>query len=489
MSAQPAVASTNDHGIDDLATLLDRQRAAFTARGEPSGFRERRDALRRFEDALVARRTDIAAAISADFGGRAPQESMLELFVVLDDLRHARGRLKRWMRPRRVSANWQFLPSRARLMPQPLGVVGVIGAFNYPVMTALSPAVGALAAGNHVMIKPSERTPKTSALIAEIVAGVFAPEEVGVVVGDDAVAEQFSKLPFDHLVFTGSTRVGKLIMRDAAEHLVPVTLELGGKSPAIVGPGYDLKHAAETIVQTKLLNAGQTCVTGDYALVADGDRDAFLEHARAAIRRFYPSLVDNPDYGRVLMARDWERLDAWVREAGDGGATVEQFNPAREDCNSGNGVFPPTLVSGAPDDIRLSREEIFGPVLPVATYRTLDDAIAQVNRGERPLALYFFSRRRAHVDRVLRRTIAGGVSINGCGYHAIQHNLPFGGVGASGIGAYHGRSGFERFSHMKPVLFQSRLTKAGALLQPPFGAMAAWVLGFMLHNRPRRERF
>ena len=262
---------------------------------------------------------------------------MLELFVVLDDLRHARGRLKRWMRPRRVSANWQFLPSRARLMPQPLGVVGVIGAFNYPVMTALSPAVGALAAGNHVMIKPSERTPKTSALIAEIVAGVFAPEEVGVVVGDDAVAEQFSKLPFDHLVFTGSTRVGKLIMRDAAEHLVPVTLELGGKSPAIVGPGYDLRHAAETIVQTKLLNAGQTCVTGDYALVAEGDRDAFLEHARAAIRRFYPSLVDNPDYGRVLMARDWERLDAWVREAGDGGATVSRPRdacPRRHDAHA-----------------------------------------------------------------------------------------------------------------------------------------------------------
>lgn len=487
MSVDAVAAPMSEPETDDLEGLLNQQREAFARRGEASGRAERLQLLEQLEAALMARRLDLADAMSADFGGRARQESLLELFVVIDDLRHARKHLKRWMRTRRVAANWQFLPSRARLMPQPLGVVGVIGAYNYPVMTTLSPVVGALAAGNHVMMKPSSLTPRTSELMREIVAGLFPIEEVAVVTGGSDTAKRFSKLAFDHLVFTGSTRVGKLVMRDAAEHLVPVTLELGGKSPAIVGEGYDLKHAAETIVQTKMLNAGQTCVTGDYALVPEQDVGVFLGHVREAIQRFYPSLVDNPDYGRVLMADDWRRLDEWVREAADNGAQVESFNPADEDCNADNGVFPPTVVSDCPSTLKLCREEIFGPILPVLGYRSLDDAIAQVNRGARPLALYFFSKRRRDVDRVLRRTISGGVSINGCGYHAIQHNLPFGGVGDSGIGAYHGQAGFERFSHLKPVLYMSRLTKAGALLQPPFGAMASWVLGFMLHNRPRRE--
>lgn len=472
---------------DALATLLARQRAAFSARGEASTLDERKRHLQALLDALMQRRIELADAMRDDFGGRAPQESLLELFVVIDDLRHALSQLKRWMRTRRVAANWQFRPSRARLMPQPLGVVGVIGAYNYPVMTTLSPAVGALAAGNQVMMKPSSLTPRTSELMRQIVGSLFDESHVAVITGDSSVAKRFSKLAFDHLVFTGSTRVGKLVMRDAAENLVPVTLELGGKCPAIVGDDFDIRSAAETIVQSKLMNAGQTCVASDYALVPETRVAEFLEHARAAIRRYYPSLIANPDYGRVLMRSDWERLDGWLAEARERGAVVETFNPANESCGADNRVFPPTLVSACPRDTQLGSEEIFGPVLPVVGYRTLDDAIAQVNGGERPLALYYFGHRSADVDRVLRRTISGGVSVNGCGYHAIQHNLPFGGVGASGIGAYHGQGGFERFSHIKPVLYMSPLTKAGVLLRPPFGALAAWVLGFMLHNRPRRE--
>ncbi|MDP9143047.1 MAG: coniferyl aldehyde dehydrogenase [Pseudomonadota bacterium] len=481
------VAAFPDAVNDALPALLASQRAAFAARGEPSPLSARKADLKALLDVLMQRRLELAEAMQLDFGGRAPQESLLELFVVIDDLRHALAHLKGWIRTRRVAANWQFRPSRARLMPQPLGVIGVIGAYNYPVMTTLSPVVGALAAGNHVMMKPSSLTPRTSELMREIVSGIFRENHVAVVTGNSSIAKRFSKLAFDHLVFTGSTRVGKLVMRDASENLVPVTLELGGKSPAIVGDDFDMKSAAETIVQSKLMNAGQTCVASDYALVPEARVSEFLEHAGAAIRRYYPSLVSNPDYGRVLMRSDWERLDSWVSEAREKGALVETFNPANEHCDADNRVFPPTLVSGCPLETKLGTEEIFGPVLPVISYRTLDDAIAQVNAGDRPLALYYFGHRSVDVDKVLRRTICGGVSINGCGYHAIQHHLPFGGVGASGIGAYHGQGGFERFSHIKPVLYMSPLTKAGVLLRPPFGGLAAWVLGFMLHNRPRKE--
>lgn len=470
-----------------LSELLARQRAAFAARREPSDARERLANLAALEKALMDRRMDLADALSEDFGGRARQESLLELFVTIDDIRHARARLKGWMKTRRVWANWQFLPSRARLMPQPLGVVGVIGAYNYPVMTALSPAVGAMAAGNHVIIKPSSLTPKTSALLKNMVDELYAESHIAVLGGDTEVAKALSRLPLDHLVFTGSTGVGKLVMRAASENLVPVTLELGGKCPAIVGEDFDMQAAAETIVQTKFINAGQTCVTNDYALVPEARAAEFTAHARAAVLRYYPKLVDNKDYGRVLMPRDWERLDQWVREAREGGAKVESINPAGERCEAANRVYPPTLVTSVPAGSKLATEEVFGPVLPIMTYRTLDEAIAKVNEGERPLGLYVFSHRSEVVEKVLRRTISGGVSVNGAGYHAIQHNLPFGGVGASGIGAYRGKAGFERFSHIKPVLYMSAMTKASVFLRPPFGAVAAWVLGFMLHNRPRKE--
>jgi len=472
---------------EPLSRLFDRQRLAFRQREAAMPVAEREHAIQSLLDCVLDNRAELARAMREDFGGRAVEESLLELFVVIDDLRHARRHLKRWARPRRVATNWQFRPSRSELRPQPLGVVGVIGAYNYPVMTTLSPVVNALAAGNHVMMKPSELTPRTTALMRKLIGGLFDESVVAVIDGDVAVARAFSALPFDHLVFTGSTRVGRMVMQAAAANLVPVTLELGGKSPVIVGEDFDLQTAAETVVQSKLLNAGQTCVAGDYVLVPERHRDAFLAHARDAIRASYPTLVDNKDYGRLLSGNDWTRLDEWTREAESQGASVEAINPAGEVCSAENKVFPPTLVWDCPRGAKLSEEEVFGPVLPVVTYRDIDDAIAHVNAGERPLALYVLSGNKSLVRRVLERTISGGVSVNGCGYHAIQHNLPFGGVGSSGIGCYRGQAGFDRLSHLKPVLYMSPLTKASAYLRPPYGKVAAWILGFMLRNRIHRE--
>lgn len=473
--------------VSDLQALLTRQRNAFELCDGVVPVAERKQTLSRLLDCIVEHRLALAHAMRDDFGGRAVEESLLELFVVIDDLRHAKRNVARWAKRRRVGANWQFRPSRAELRPQPLGVVGVIGAYNYPVMTTLSPVVNALAAGNHVMMKPSDMTPKTTALLGKLIGGLFDDSQVAVVDGGVDVSRAFSTLPFDHLVFTGSTRVGREVMKAAADKLVPVTLELGGKSPVLIGEDFDIEEAARHVVQSKLLNAGQTCIAGDYALVPAKARDAFVAHAIDAIRTSYASLVDNTDYGRLLSPSDWTRLQDWTEEARSNGASVEMINPADEVCTADNRVFPPTVVWDCPADTKLRNEEVFGPVLPVLTYETLDDAIGQINAGPRPLALYVFSKRSSVVDAVLSRTIAGGVSVNGCGYHAIQHKLPFGGVGSSGIGCYRGQAGFDRLSHLKPVLHMSALTKAGALLRPPYGKVAAWVLGFMLHNRPRRE--
>lgn len=486
MSASAAtVESMNAPG--QVEALLQAQRAAFQRGNGKVSLESRLQRLNTLEQVLLDNRIALADAISADFGGRARQETMLELFVVLDDIRHARRNLKAWMKPRRTSANWQFLPSKARLLPQPLGVIGIIGAYNYPVMTALSPAVSAIAAGNHVVIKPAGMTPTTCETLAEVLNPHFDADEFVVLSGDKDVAKAMTALPWDHLVFTGSTRVGKLVMRSASEHLVPVTLELGGKCPVIIGDDYDIQKAAASTVQTKFLNAGQTCVTCDYALVPEERLDEFLGHAEAAIRRYYPSLVSNPDYTRVAASEDWQRLQQWVEEARSLGANVLTVNPQDEPCSADNRVFAPTLISHCPPEAQVVREEIFGPVFPVLTYRTLDEAIDHVNLGERPLASYYFGHRRKDQDRVLTETISGGVTINGCANHAIQHNLPFGGVGASGIGHYHGQGGFDRFSHIKPVLHLSPLAKAIAWLRPPYGNVAAWILGFMLHNRVRKE--
>ena len=462
----------------ELASMLAAQRTAFAH--QPSDAPRRILALRALLKAVRARREEFVQAISQDFGGRARQETLLlEVFPVVDAIQHAIRHLPRWMRPRAAAAGWQFLPGRARVIYQPLGVVGIIGAWNYPLLLSLSPMVSALAAGNHVMLKPSELAPRTADLIARLVSELFPTEYVTVVTGGTETGAAFAALAFDHLLFTGSTRVGKLIMRSASEHLTPVTLELGGKSPALVHPDFPAQTAAARIMAGKLYNAGQTCIAPDYVLVEAGAREEFVRLAAEAAAAMYPKLVDNPDFTRILNRQHYQRLRDLVGDATQKGAEMLEVNPARETVNEQNRVFAPTILWNLSDQMAVMREEIFGPVLPVVTYRSPDEAIAYVNGRPRPLALYYFDYNSKRVESVLARTTSGGVTVNDTVLHIAQNDLPFGGVGPSGMGSYHGFDGFLTFSKKKGVFLQSRFTTLG-LLRPPYGELARRVTDFLI---------
>ena len=464
--------------VDSLRPLLERQRRAFAA--GPPRHADRIAALRGLERALQDRRDEIVQAIGRDFGGRAAEETLaLELFPLLNEIRHACRHLSGWMRPRRAAVQWQFWPGRARVMHEPVGVVGILSTWNYPFYLSLAPLVGAVAAGNHVLLKPSELAPASAALMRALLADLFPPEYVALVTGGAETAAAFSRLPLDHLVFTGSPRVGRLVMRAASEHLVPVTLELGGKSPALVHPSFPLATAVKRIVTGKLYNAGQTCVAPDYALVARGQRDAFAAAAAAEIRRMYPTLVRNQDYTRIINPAQYRRLQELVEDARWRGAEVVEVHPAGEVCDEGNRVFPPTILTGVRDDMAIAHEEIFGPILPVIEYDTVEDAIAYVNARPHPLAFYYFDLDRRRVDDVVGRVAAGGVTVNDCIFHVGQAALPFGGVGGSGMGRYHGFAGFQAFSNRKGVFHQGRWSPLG-LLRPPYGAGARRLLRFLL---------
>lgn len=453
---------------DGLADRFQLQRAAFAAQPFPE-IGVRKDRLKRLLALTERHEADICAAVDADFGGRSTHETRLaELFVVRAGIHHALSHLKGWMRERHVATTMPFLPGRNRLMPQPLGVVGIVSPWNYPFQLAVAPITAALAAGNRVLVKPSELTPAFSVLLARLAGEHFAPDELSVITGDAEVGKAFVSMPFDHLLFTGSTAVGRQVAIAAAANLTPVTLELGGKSPAILDPSCDLDAAAASIAYGKLLNAGQTCIAPDYLLVPKGQAAIVAAKLATAIAQLYPSLRDNPDYTAIISDRHHLRLRDMIAEARDAGADVTEINPAGEELGATSRKMLPTLVRNAGPGLRLMREEIFGPVLPIVEYATVDDAIGHVNRSERPLALYWFGRDSGNRRRILQETVAGGVTINDCMLHLVQENQPFGGVGASGMGAYHGEWGFRTFSKEKPVFHQSRLS-AGGLLRPPYG--------------------
>jgi coniferyl-aldehyde dehydrogenase len=456
---------------------LQMQRNAFAAERYPS-LPQRLDRLARLQRLLTDHEMRLAEAISADFGHRSRHETVIaEVFIVRSAIVQARRHLKRWMARRRVATAFHSLPASSWVQPQPLGVVGIVSPWNYPLQLALAPAVEALAAGNRVMIKPSELTPRFSALLAELIDQYFAADECTVVTGDAETAKAFVSLPFDHLLFTGSTTVGRQVALAAANHLTPVTLELGGKSPVIINPDADLQDAARKIAAGKLLNAGQTCIAPDYVLVPNELRDAFVDAYAAAARRLYPSLAGNPDYTSIVNERHHARLQGLLDEAQGRGARLLPTH-AGEAAQANTRKMTPVVLLDVQDDMRVMQEEIFGPLLPVLAVRDLDAAIDYVNAHPRPLALYWFGRSPADRDRVLQQTLSGGVTINDTLLHVAQHNLPFGGVGPSGMGAYHGQAGFDLFSKLRPVFSQSRF--AGTrLLQPPYGALADRVLGLL----------
>jgi coniferyl-aldehyde dehydrogenase len=449
----------------DLAGILARQRAAFMAAPRPT-LEQRRANLSKLE-AMVKRNQDaIADAISADFGNRSRPETVLsEVLGTIGAAKHARAQLAKWMKPRRRSVSMNFKPATNTLEYVPLGVVGVVSPWNYPIYLTLGPLVDILAAGNRCMIKPSELTPATSRLLAKMVSDVFAPDEVTVVEGDVSVGRAFTTLPFDHLVFTGSTDVGRHVMRAAADNLVPVTLELGGKSPVIVAEDADIAKAANSIAVGKFFNAGQTCIAPDYALV---QREKAAEFGRAVIgaaETMFPSINGNPDYTAIISDRHHTRLAELVSEAEAAGATVLRHH----DKPNGNvRHMAPTVVIDPPLDGRLMREEIFGPVLAVIGTGGTDEAIDFVNVRPRPLALYAYTKDKSTERKILDRTISGGVTINGTLLHCGQDDLPFGGVGPSGMGAYHGREGFLTFSHARAV-HKPGFFSGFEFMKPPHG--------------------
>ncbi len=474
-ATDPAAQSTA--GTSAFRRGFDAMHAA--TRRNPAVDRARRQARL---DALFALVHDNAerfvTAISADFGHRSAHETrLLELFPSLEAIRHTRAHFGAWMKPQRKSPSLWFRPGRARIINQPLGVVGIIVPWNYPLFLSISPLAAALAAGNRVMIKMSEFTPRTGELLAELAARYFSADDVSVVLGDAAVGADFARLPFDHLLFTGSTRVGHDIMRMAADNLTPVTLELGGKSPAIVGPDYPLAKAAERIMVGKLLNAGQTCIAPDYVLVPASREQAFVEAARAVVAKCYPAMATTADYTAIVNDRHYQRLQGYVSDAQARGARIEPLSTAAAD-----GVrrkLPPLALLNVNDDMRVMQDEIFGPLLPVLPYTDLDAAIAYVNQHPRPLALYCFENDAGRRDRVLNETAAGGVTVNDTILHIAQEDLPFGGVGPSGMGHYHGIEGFKTFSKQKGVFYQSSLN-AMSLFNPPYGALFERLTKFLI---------
>jgi acyl-CoA reductase-like NAD-dependent aldehyde dehydrogenase len=468
-----------DPAGDRLQACFHAQRRALAEEGPLSP--ERRDeALGALAEAILRHADDFAMAIAADFGHRSPHETKLaDLYPVIASLRHARRHFRRWMKPRRRPIQWMFQPGSGRILYQPLGVVGIVSPWNYPVQLALSPLAGALAAGNRIMIKPSEMTPRTSGLLEKVVAEVCDPSEAVVVQGGPPIARAFTHLPFDHLLFTGSTSVGRQVMQAAAGNLVPVTLELGGKSPALLAPDYPVGKAAERIAVGKLFNAGQTCIAPDYVLVPREREEAFVAAFRDAASELYPTLASNPDYTGIVSERHYERLRHLIEDARQRGARVHEINPADEDLKDGRRKLAPVMLTGVSDHAMVMQEEIFGPVLPIIPYDNVAEACRFINQRPHPLALYLFSHDKALTQRVLAKTRSGGVAINDTLLHCVQEELPFGGVGESGTGAYHGEAGFRTFSHARSVFRQARFNGAG-MTKPPYGRRMNRLLSMLL---------
>jgi coniferyl-aldehyde dehydrogenase len=461
----------------DLLTSLQAQRRAFEAE-LPVSLAARKDRLTRAIAMMIDNAEAFCTALSDDFGHRSREQSMVtDVIGSVRALKHARKHLDRWARPekRKLDFPLGLLGARAQVEYQPKGVVGVIAPWNFPVQLAMAPLAGIFAAGNRAMVKNSEFTPRTAALFEDLSPRYFDPAELLFVSGGADVGRAFSALPFDHLIFTGATPVGKHILHAAADNLTPVTLELGGKSPTIIGRSADIARATERIATGKLMNAGQICLAPDYLLVPDDREEAVVAGLRTAVSTLYPRLLDNPDYTAVVNERHHVRLQGYLDDARAKGGEVIEVNPAGDDFAGSNGTkMPLYIVRNPTDDMAVMQEEIFGPVLPVRRYGRIDEAIDYVNGRDRPLGLYYFGEDAAEERQVLGRTISGGVTVNDVIFHVSAEDLPFGGVGQSGMGSYHGHDGFKTFSHAKAVYRQPKLDVVGlAGFKPPYGPRTA----------------
>ena len=438
--------------IREYDNLLTQMKAAQLARRTRYNRNARLDHLERLREAVLAHEAQIIEACERDFRKPAAEVKLTELFPVLQEIRHAKRHLRQWMNPRRAAMTLSMAGTRARVRPEAKGVCLIIAPWNYPVNLSLGPLVSAIAAGNSVVIKPSELTPHTSAIIADIVGEVFSPSHVAVVQGGVETARSLLEQPFDHIFFTGSPAVGKIVMAAAGRNLSSVTLELGGKSPTIVGPGADMRKAVQSIVWGKFANNGQTCIAPDHVYVHSSISQKFEQAVIAEIRRVYGSdsreLKANPDYCRIVNARHFERLHALIKDARAKGGEIAFGG----EFDSSEHYISPTVLRGMNPDMDIAEEELFGPLLPLIPFDNLDDVIGRINSQPKPLALYIFEKDRSSIDRVIANTSTGGIGINVTVAQFLHPNLPFGGVNNSGIGAAHGEYGFRSFSHERAIL-------------------------------------
>ena len=459
-----------DTTVLELEPTLQRLRQAWQAR-RPD-YHQRRDDLLRLRKAVVEHQQEMLDALNADFGNRSRHETLLgDMVPVLAEIDHMRAHLRRWMRPQRRSPGWRLWPAKVQVRYVPLGVVGVISPWNYPIQLALAPLAAAIAAGNHVYLKPSEHSPHTSKFLHALLAHVFPPERVAVAMGDAELGAAFAGLPFDHLLFTGSTAIGRKVMAAAAANLTPVTLELGGKSPAVVGMDAPMAQVATRLATGKFYNAGQTCIAPDYVLVPSARRDELVHALRTEVASRYPMLDGNVDYTRVINEAQYRRLRGYLDDARARGLEVIELAPLADRARAeAERLLPPTLVLEPGDDATVMQEEIFGPILPIKSYKAVDEAIEFVNRRDRPLGLYWFGTDGSEEQKVLDRTISGGVTVNDVIFHVSAEDLPFGGIGPAGMGNYHGHDGFKTFSHAKSIYRQPKMDLAGlAGFKPPYG--------------------
>jgi coniferyl-aldehyde dehydrogenase len=459
--------------IADMKTLLETQRKAFEA-ARPEALSVRKDRLKRIIAMVKDNGAELARAISRDFGHRSHEQSMLtDVMPSITAAKYCLKHIDAWARAEKRKPMFPLglLGAKAQLRYEPKGVIGVVSPWNFPVGLTIGPMAQAFAAGNRVMVKPSEFTEDTSEMMKTVFAKYFAEDELAVITGGPDVGQAFCSLPFDHLLFTGATSVGKHVLHAAADNLVPVTLELGGKSPTILGRTANIKRAGERIAMGKMMNAGQICLAPDYMLVPEDMENQAIGAVTGAVTAMYPSLLNNDDYTSVVNARHHGRLQGLIDDARAKGAEAIEVNPANEDFSSSNGhKMPLTILRNVDDGMKVMQDEIFGPILPVKTYRQIDEAIDYINRKDRPLGLYYFGEDAGERERILTRTISGGVTINDVIFHVSVDDLPFGGIGPSGMGSYHGPEGFKTFSHARAVYTQPKLDIAGiAGLKPPYG--------------------